>query len=265
MKYLFVFFSIIFLTCPSDASTFQVNEKTRFDHSLFDELLKEHVTKEGDVNYQGFLADQAQLDQYLELLSNNPPNKKTWSEEEQLAYWINAYNAFTVKLILNHYPVKSIKDIKKGIPFVNGVWDIEFFKIGGKEMNLNEIEHGIIREEFEEPRIHFAVNCASFSCPHLRNEAFVAERLDEQLTDQTRVFLADTRKNKIENSDKIYLSKIFQWYSTDFTNKGFFSRLFGGKGRTENLINYIQPFVEESLNKDTEIEFLDYNWNLNEQ
>jgi len=147
---------------------------------------------------------------------------------------------------------------------VNSVWDMKFFKIGGKEMDLNEIEHDIIRKEFDEPRIHFAVNCASYSCPHLRNEAFVADRLDDQLTDQTKVFLADARKNKVVNGDKIYLSKIFQWYSTDFTKKGFFSRLFGGKGRSQKLIEFIQPYTDTSLTKNTKIEFMEYNWLLNE-
>ena len=237
---------------------------TTVDHSTFDALLKKYVSSTGEVNYKGFLEDQTTFDRYLALLSATPPNKNTWSKEEQLAYWINAYNAFTIKLIMNHYPVKSIKDIKKGVPFVNSVWDMKFFKIGDQEMDLNEIEHDIIRTEFDEPRIHFAVNCASYSCPPLRNEAYVAEQLDEQLTEQTKIFLTDTRKNKINHPDKIVLSKIFQWYSTDFTKKGFFSRLFGGAGRTEKLIDYIQPYVSTRLTKNTTIEFMEYDWSLNE-
>ena len=157
------------------------------DHTQWDNLLKKHVSQEGNVNYKGFIADKTLLEEYLGLLSTNPPNK-TWTKEEQLAYWINAYNAFTVKLIVDHYPVRSIKDIKKGVVFINSVWDMEFFTIGGKKMNLNDIEHGIIRKEFKEPRIHFAVNCASLSCPPLRNEAFTASQLDEQLSDQTKFF-----------------------------------------------------------------------------
>lgn len=264
MYQLSFFLLLVLLACSSPTSIAHNTKSSSFDHSLFDSLLKKHVTKDGTVNYKGFIKDQSIFNQYLQLLSDSPPNKKTWSKEEQLAYWINAYNAFTIKLIMNHYPLKSIKDIKKGVPFVNTVWDMKFFTIGGKEMDLNEIEHGIIRTEFDEPRIHFAVNCASYSCPHLRNEAFVSEKLEEQLTDQTKVFLADSRKNKIGNANKIYLSKIFQWYSTDFTKKGFFSRLFGGKGRTHKLIDYIQPFVNTSLKKTTEIEFMEYDWSLNE-
>jgi len=199
----------------------------------------------------------------LELLKNNHPNDN-WPEKEQLAYWINAYNAFTVKLILDHYPVKSIKDIKDGIPFINSVWDIKFINIAGKEYDLNNIEHDIIRKKFKEPRIHFAVNCASYSCPRLRNEAFIAERLEEQLEEQTRLFFNDKRKNNIISKDKIVISSILKWYSTDFTNKGFFSRLFGGKGRKKNLIKFVNPYVDIDINSNATLEFMTYRWDLNE-
>lgn len=233
-------------------------------HATFDSLLQKHVTSEGTVNYKGFIQDSVRFNEYLTLLKNNHPNKKNWSKDEQLAYWINAYNAFTVQLIVDNYPVKSIKDIKSGIGFVNSVWDIKFIKIEGQEYDLNNIEHSIIRTEFNEPRIHFAVNCASYSCPRLRNEAFTAERLEEQLEDQARLFFNDERKNKIISKDKIILSSILKWYSTDFTNKGLFSRIFGGKGRTQKLINFVNPYVDIDINKNAEIEFMDYRWDLNE-
>ena len=231
-------------------------------HEVFDDLLQKHVTAEGTVNYKGFIQDSLKFNTYLDLLKNNHPND-TWSKDEQLAYWINAYNAFTVKLILNHYPVKSIKDIKKGLPFVNSVWDIKFIEIEGQEYDLNNIEHSIIRTQFDEPRIHFAVNCASFSCPRLRNEAFVAERLNEQLDAQTRIFFNDERKNII-NKDKIVISSILKWYSTDFTKKGFLSRLFGGKGRSKKLIAFVNPYVDIDISKNAEVKFMDYRWDLNE-
>jgi len=233
-------------------------------HTIFDGLLKKHVTPEGKVNYKGFIQDSVQFNAYLTLLENNHPNEKNWSKDEQLTYWINAYNAYTVKLIVDHYPVESIKDIKGGVPFVNSVWDIKFFKIEGQEYDLNNIEHTIIRKEFEEPRIHFAVNCASYSCPRLRNEAFVAERLEEQLEDQTRKFFNDVRKNNIISKDKIVLSSILKWYSTDFTKQGIISRLFGGKGRTQNLIKFVNSYVDIDISKNAEIEFMDYRWDLNE-
>ena len=237
---------------------------TPIEHTIWDGLLKKHVSPEGDVNYKGFIEDKAILDSYLTLLSDNAPNKKTWTKDQQLAYWINAYNAFTVKLIVEYYPVTSIKDIKKGVPFVNTVWDMKFFTIGGAEMDLNEIEHDIIRTQFKEPRIHFAVNCASYSCPHLRNEAFTAERLEEQLADQTRYFFADKRKNDLSTAESIQLSSILKWYSTDFTNAGWWSRLFGGDKRDDNLIKFIQPYTDVPITKKTKIEFLAYDWSLNE-
>lgn len=255
---LFLFLNLV--NCEASNVKFSAEP---ISHTVFDNLLRKHVTPEGAVNYKGFIEDSDEFNAYLTLLEKNHPNK-SWSRDEQLTYWINAYNAYTVKLIVDHYPTKSIKDIKKGIPFVNSVWDLKFINIEGEEYDLNNIEHDIIRKEFDEPRIHFAVNCASYSCPRLRNEAFTAERLEEQLEDQTRKFFNDKRKNNIISKDKIVLSSILKWYSTDFTDKGFFSRLFGGKGRTQNLINFVNPYVDIDINKDADIEFMDYRWDLNE-
>jgi len=219
-------------------------------HELWDSLVQQHVTSEGWVDYQGFIRDSTRLNTYLELLKKNHPNDKYWSRDQQLAYWINAYNAFTVKLIVDHYPVASIKDIKNGIPFVNTVWDLKFIQIEGATYDLNNIEHGIIRARFEEPRIHFAVNCASKSCPQLRNEAFTAERLDEQLTDQARAFLGDPTKNVITPT-RLQLSRIFQWYRGDFTGKGSF-------------IDFLNGFSPVRIDKEAKIDYLDYDWSLNE-
>ena len=118
--------------------------------------MQDHVDDEGWVNYNGFIQDSLKLDNYLTLISNNHPNNKNWSKEERFAYWINAYNAFTVKLIVDNYPTESIKDVKSGLPFVNSVWDIKFINIEGNEYDLNNIEHGIIRPKFNDPRAHFA-------------------------------------------------------------------------------------------------------------
>jgi hypothetical protein len=144
-------------------------------------------------------------------LVNNPPDKKEWSESAQLAYWINVYNAFTIKLIIDHYPVESIKDIgsKIQVPFINSPWDIKLIEIEGKKYDLNNVEHSILRKDFEEPRIHFAIVCASFSCPKLRREAFTAEKLEEQLQEQAVDFINDPAKNSI-SKNKAEVSKIFQ-------------------------------------------------------
>lgn len=225
--------------------------QTQFDHSLFDKLLKTHVDADGWVDYDGFLKDKATLTKYLEALKANPPKEDSWSDDEQLAYWINAYNAFTIDLVLQHYPVKSIKDIgsKIQIPFVNSPWDIKFIEINGKKMDLNNIEHGIIRKKFDEPRIHFAVNCASYSCPLLRNEAFIASKLDSQLEEQTKKFINDPKRNRFSGK-KAQLSKIFSWYGGDFTKNG-------------SLKEYIAKYADAEVTKSTKISYLNYQWQLN--
>lgn len=215
-------------------------------HELWDSLVREHVTESGLVDYEGFIADSNRLNQYLDLLSRHHPNDEHWSRDERLAYWINAYNAFTVKLIVDHYPVKSIKDIKNGIPFVNTVWDIKFIKIEGREYDLNNIEHGIIRPKFDEPRIHMAVNCAAISCPKLQNEAYTAEKLDAQLDQASREFLSNEDKNVI-TPDQLKLSKIFSWYRGDF----------------DSVIEFVDQHTETDINENPEVEYLDYNWALN--
>ena len=221
-------------------------------HETWDSLLREHVSPEGWVDYPGFIRDSSRLDSYLRLLQRHHPNEKYWGRDERLAYWINAYNAFTVKLIIDHYPVASIKDIKNGIPFVNSVWDIKFIQIEGANYDLNNIEHGIIRAKFNEPRIHFALNCASISCPGLWNRAYAADKLDEQLTRAARDFLSDERKN-ILSKDKAQLSKIFSWYGMDFKK--------GGK----SVIEYINQYAPVQVDPDAKVEYLEYDWGLNEQ
>lgn len=221
-------------------------------HTLWSELLAKHVTGNGHVNYKGFVQDSVSLNSYLSLLTASPPDKLTWSKEEQLAYWINAYNAFTVKLIVDHYPVKSIRDLNPTlyVPLVNTVWHIKFFKIAGVDFNLDEIEHSILRKEFEEPRIHFAIVCASYSCPPLRNESFQAGKIHEQLDDQARVFINDPKRNTITEHD-LSLSQIFNWFSGDFT-----------KG--SNLIEFLNQYSNIKINEQASIEFRDYDWSLNE-
>ncbi len=218
------------------------------DHQLWTSLLQTHVSDDGSVDYPGFRKDYDRLAEYLNHLSDHPPGKN-WSEKEQLAYWINAYNAFTVQLILNHYPIESIKDIARGLPMINSSWDITFFKINNVNMDLNTIEHDILRKQFDEPRIHFAINCASVSCPMLRAEAYDPDLLEEQLDGQAKIFIRDTLKNII-NVEKTVISPIFQWFKEDFTNKG-------------SLKSYLKHHHPE-MNIDNPITYMDYDWSLNE-
>ncbi len=227
-----------------------LSDRSPVSHDGWTKLLQEHVNDEGFVDYQGFIQDSALLNQYLNLLSTAHP-QKAWPDAEQMAYWINAYNAFTVKLILDHYPVESIKDIKSGIAFVNSVWDIKFIDIQGQQYDLNNIEHGILRPHFNDARIHGAINCASYSCPRLRDEAYVPERLDEQLDDAMRQFINDPRRNKISR-DQAQISEIFKWFSGDF------------KEDAGSVREFINRYAEEPIGANVEIGYVEYDWRLND-
>ncbi|MBM3167844.1 MAG: DUF547 domain-containing protein [Bacteroidetes bacterium] len=221
-------------------------------HQLWDQLVKTHVKANGLVDYKGFIREKPKLESYLKLLSENAPDRSKWSKNEQLAYWINAYNAYTVKLIVDFYPTKSIRDLgpKLKIPLIKDVWHYKFFKIAGVDMSLDEVEHGILRKEFDEPRIHFAINCASISCPPLLNEAFVADKLEAQLTKVTVAFINDPVRNKL-GTQSVQLSSIFSWFTGDFTKRG-------------TLIEFLNKYSKVKIAPNAKVSFLDYNWNLNE-
>ncbi len=228
-------------------------EAAAFDHGAFDKLLKKYVNRKGLVDYKGLKADQTALNQYLALLSRNAP-AASWSKAEQMAYWINAYNAYTIRLVLDHYPLQSIKDIgsKIKIPLVTTPWAIKFFSIGGEKMSLDNIEHGTLRKKFNDPRIHFALVCASLSCPRLRAEAYTPARLDSQLDDQGRDFLNDPAKNK-PGKAAAGLSKYFDWYKSDWEDNG------------QSVVGWVNKYADTKIDKNTKISYLDYNWKLNEQ
>ena len=220
-------------------------------HDAWDVLLKKNVSDKGFVNYTAFKKDQVALRAYLDLLAANAPSDK-WTKDEKLAYWINAYNAFTVQLIVNNLDkkIKSIKDITAiSIPLVSSPWDIKFIKIGDKTFDLNQIEHGIIRKQFDEPRIHFALVCAAKSCPPLRNEAFVATKLNAQLDDQAVLFLNDAFKNKISKTE-INLSPLFNWYESDFTPK-------------MPLLDWAKKYAKTKPEGSPKVNFMGYDWSLN--
>ncbi|MDA0193915.1 MAG: DUF547 domain-containing protein [Bacteroidetes bacterium] len=221
-------------------------------HATYSLLLKEFVNDEGWVDYVGLGQNRDKLDNYLYILRNNHP-EDTWSKEEQIAYWINAYNAFTLQLILDNYPIESIKDIGSWlqIPFVNTPWDIEFIEIEGRKYDLNNIEHDILRGEFEEPRIHFAIVCASYSCPKLGRNAYIAETLDQQLEAAAIDFINDKQKNQIA-PNSVSVSKIFSWFGSDFKKQ-------------TTLREFLNKYSKVRISKDADIGFLEYNWNLNDQ
>lgn len=223
-------------------------------HAAWDKLLKKHVNGQGWVDYKGFIADKSAFTAYLDELSANPPDK-SWSPQDKEAYWINAYNAFTIKLVIDHYPVISIKDIgpKHQIVRINTPWQKKFFRIGGKRFKLDKIENQILRKDFNDPRIHFAIVCASRSCAKLRNEAYTGAKVNEQLNDQARDFLCTKAKNEFSSSSKAELSPYFDWFAKDFEKK------------SGTVIAFINQYAPVKLKPDADIEFKDYDWSLNEQ
>ncbi len=226
------------------------NENTRpVSHEIFDELLKKYVSEDGRVNYQGFETERQTFKSYLNILSKNPPNETHWTAAERLTYWINAYNAFTIELILQHYPVRSIRDIGGKFSMINSSWDLKFFALGGAKFDLNTIEHEILRKEFDEPRIHFAIVCASISCPRLLDEAYNAHKIEEQLERQAIDFVNRISKNNI-SEERAELSQIFEWYKVDFI-------------KNQSLTTYINQYSLIKIKKDTPISYLEYDWNLN--
>ena len=242
MCFLFVFFTFHH---PSEKPSACAAYPPRLSHETWNALLAKYVTAGGVVNYKGLLSDKEKLNSYLEMLGSNPP-QQNWPEREVLAYWINAYNAFTVKLVTEHYPLKSITEINNGKP-----WDVFFIAIGIKKYSLNMIENEVLRKNFNDPRIHFSINCASQSCPVLLNEAYAADKLDEQMNNAAKKFVNDPAKNKITGGN-ISISKIFDWYQSDFTSHG-------------TVIDFLNQYAASKIQSTATISYLNYDWSLNEK
>ncbi|MCB0385169.1 MAG: DUF547 domain-containing protein, partial [Bdellovibrionales bacterium] len=201
------------------------------------------------------------LDDFLLNLSQVSEKEfNSWKKDQQLAFLINAYNGFTIQHILNNYPIASIRKIGG---FFTNPWRVEFFDLLGKKRHLDWIEHGTIRKNYQEPRIHFALNCASIGCPALRQEAYRAEELNDQLEEQTQIFLSDTTRNRIdEKAGKVFLSKIFDtepWFAEDFVKKSGSVAAFVATYLTEDA-----DLQEKIKTGKLEIDFLKYDWDLNE-
>ncbi|MBU0560126.1 MAG: DUF547 domain-containing protein [Bacteroidetes bacterium] len=229
------------------------------NHELFTDILKQHV-KDGLVDYNNLRVDK-RLDDYLLRLTNSYPEKMT--HEKSLAFWINTYNAFTLKVVADNYPINSITELHTGgkiIGYLIGktVWDKEFITVNKKKYSLNDIEHKILRK-LGEPRIHFAIVCASISCPILLNEAYEEAKLEKQLEDQTKIFLSDHLRNYFDLKNRTaHLSKIFDWFAEDFGSSD------------EQVLKFISNYLPKNIADDVlnnitnwDISYKDYNWNLN--
>jgi hypothetical protein len=235
---------------------------SQFDYSGYDSLLQKYVAGKS-VNYKQLLIEQDKLLNFTTKLSqispkSHPENFKT--NKEQLAYWINAYNACILKLILENYPVESIKDIN----FIRFTVWLKKNEIGGDEISFKSLEDDIIRDGFKDPRIHFAINCASFSCPPLINRAYFPDSIENQMEESTKSFVNDENNFRVDEEEKtLYLSSIFDWYDDDF-----YDWLRIEKNIEEpHILDYIQLYYNNQIRDEWysfEIDFFDYNWQLND-
>ncbi len=222
-------FSLIFLFINTVNSQKNINYR-------WDIMLNKYVSKNGNVNYNDWKKEHNQLKKYIKTLEENFP-KDSWNTNDKLAYWINTYNAITVNLILDNLPIKSIKEIKNR-------WGKKLYK---NKYSLGDIEHKILRK-MNEPRIHFAINCASKSCPKLLNESYNGRKLEKQLVEVTKAFLCNPKKNVLKNN-QVYLSRIFLWFSKDF-------------GTKKEKINFISKYSGIEL-INPKFKYLEYDWSLN--
>lgn len=234
------------------ASTVVVDHRA-WDAFLAKYLVTSHPSGVNRVRYEGVKAeDKAALGRYVASLAATPVSKLR--REEQKAYWINLYNALTVKVILDHYPVKSIREIKSGW-FSPGPWDLKLVTVEGEQLTLNDIEHRILRPVFRDNRVHFAVNCASIGCPNLQPEAFTAENAEGLLERGAREYVNHPRGARVEG-DQLILSSIFDWFQVDF----------GGSeaGVLEHLRAYAEGPLAGVLQGFRGKVSYEYDWSLNE-
>ena len=233
-----LFFTVASFAQKASTTIKEVTKKT-VSHDAWSGLLSRNV-KDGLVNYTGFKTEKATLTAYTKSLASLVPTNTT-PKNEAMAYWINAYNAFTVLLIIDNFGVKSIKDINKGEP-----WKLKTISLGGANYSLDQIENEILRPKYKDARIHFAINCAAKSCPPLRNTAFTALDLNTQLDEQTKNFINNAQNNTI-NTKTAKLSKIFDWFKADFGD----------------IVSFINKYSTTKITKTTKISYNDYDWSLN--
>ncbi len=212
-----------------------------FDYKNYDMFLQKYVSKKGNVSYDKIKSNKSDLEEVIAQFEKTQPSDK-WSKNEKIAYYINAYNVYTLKVVIDNYPTKSIKDI-------SGAWDKKIVPNGSARISLGDLENKILRK-MDEPRIHFAINCASFSCPNLINDAFLPQTLDKQMETATKAFINDKTKNSISEKE-IKISEIFNWYGGDF------------KTKKTTLIDYLNKYSVIKIDNKAKIKFADYNWGLN--
>ncbi|MGK7874986.1 MAG: DUF547 domain-containing protein [Xenococcaceae cyanobacterium] len=246
--------------------TLTVTSTKPFSYEEYAAVLETYVNDNGLVDYQGLQANRGQLDAFnAAVAAVTPSTYSSWSEKEQIAFWMNAYNALTLQSIIDQNPLKkSIRDIP-------GVWNRRKFNIAGESKTLDNIEHDTLRKDFNEPRLHVVLVCAAMSCPPLRNEPYRAEQLDAQLDDQVRKFIASPHGFRIDRKEgRVYLSSIFKWYGQDWKQSYGIEGKFTGNAKQRAVLNflsnYLSPEDREYLARGGyKISYLDYDWSLNKQ
>ena len=213
-----------------------------FDYKAYNQFLGKYVSEKGNVQYDKIKSQATELNTILKQFEKTQPTDQ-WTKNEKLAYYINAYNVYTIKIAVDNYPTKSIKNIANA-------WDKKFIPSAKDKISLGDIEHKILRK-MNEPRIHFAINCASVSCPNLLNKAYLPETIDVQLDAVTRAFINDKSKNTI-TANEVKISEIFNWFSADF------------KTKKTSVLDFISAYSTVKINKKAKVKYLEYNWNLNQ-
>ncbi|MCI0421204.1 MAG: DUF547 domain-containing protein [Acidobacteria bacterium] len=250
-----------------------------FSYDDYGAVLAAFVDTQGLVDYRALKASRSKLDAFAAALGTLAPAVySNWSQKDQIAFWINAYNGLTLEAIVDHYPIqasllKSAIFPRNSIRQIPGVWTELRFEVVGKEMTLDHIEHQILRKRFNAPHIHMALVCAGKGCPPLRSEPYIGERLDEQFSDQTKKLLAQPDKFRIDRSKgRVYLSPIFDWFGSDFVKTyGGEGKLKAGRSSEEKaILNFIAEHLEASdrdylATAGYTVVYLDYDWSLNEQ
>ena len=240
-----------------------VTSNKSLSYQPYDQILKTYI-KGLRVDYQSLQSNRSQLDSFNKALGDvNNATYNSWSEQEKIAFLINAYNSFTLESIIDQTPIKkSIRDIP-------GVWKRRKFKVAGQLKTLDNIEHDILRKQFNEPRIHMALVCAAISCPPLRKEAYTGQKLNAQLDDQTRRFLASPHGFKIDrNAKRVYLSSIFKWFGEDWLKTYSVDGKFAGNAKQRAVLNFVSKYLNQSdrdflIKGDYKISYLRYDWSLN--
>jgi hypothetical protein len=261
-----VFLIAVSVIIPIGAASAQ-----QFDHTYsdYDSVLSTYVAN-GRVNYRDLKNSSEKLKSFLNSAASvSEEHFRSWSEPRQLSFLINLYNAATLQLILDHFPVKSIKDIGG---LFKGPWSLKVVRLFGGTISLDNLEHDIIRKRYDEPRIHMALVCAAKSCPLLRSKAYVADKLDDQLSAQSREFLASPAGLRIDRQkNAVFFSSIFKWYGDDFVGKFSPSAGFNGLDKTERAVanfagTHIGPADQAFLSTGGySIRYIDYDWSLNTQ